>query len=352
MFPLDFPSDILKREARRVGAGIVLDPFCGRGTTIFASRLAGRDTVGIDCNEVAIAATAAKLVSPNPDDIVREAELILGCFRDAGSPSGEFWELAYSTKVLEQVCALRAALLIDCTTPERLALRAIILGALHGPRRKEGSSYFSNQSPRTYAPKPRYAVKFWKTRALQPPAVDVLGLIADRARRFYSPRIPNVTGAAALADSRNKSEFAQAMAGRRAWLVVSSPPYYGLDTYRADQWLRSWFLGAAPNVDYSRGNQISHRSGEKFAEDLSLVWRNVADHALPDARLIIRFGGINERSHISPRDILTHSLARSPWRVRTIRHAGSAVSGRQQAQAFLKTKRTPVPEFDCYCALS
>ena len=46
MFPLDFPLGILKVHAKP-GAR-VLDPFCGRGTTNFAARLLGLDTIGID----------------------------------------------------------------------------------------------------------------------------------------------------------------------------------------------------------------------------------------------------------------------------------------------------------------
>ncbi|WP_338066098.1 DNA methyltransferase, partial [Hydrogenibacillus schlegelii] len=38
MFPLDFPLSHLK-EARR--EDWVLDPFCGRGTTLYAARLLG-----------------------------------------------------------------------------------------------------------------------------------------------------------------------------------------------------------------------------------------------------------------------------------------------------------------------
>jgi DNA modification methylase len=59
MFPLDFPLGQLKLypDARRV-----LDPFCGRGTTRYAARLAGRHAVGIDINPVAVAIASAKTV--------------------------------------------------------------------------------------------------------------------------------------------------------------------------------------------------------------------------------------------------------------------------------------------------
>src|SRR5258708_38124610 len=58
MFPLEFP---LKRLRRAQPDEWVLDPFCGRGTTMFAARLRGLRCVGIDSNPIAAAIAAAKL---------------------------------------------------------------------------------------------------------------------------------------------------------------------------------------------------------------------------------------------------------------------------------------------------
>lgn len=352
MFPLGFPLGILRRNRGRLrDEAVVLDPFCGRGTTNFAARLLAANTVGIDCNEVAVAATAAKLVSVDPKDIVEEAKRILSS-ADAGDvPTGEFWELAYDPEVLESLCRLRTALTHDCSSPVQIALRAIILGALHGPGRRNGSSYFSNQSPRTYAPKPHYAVRFWKERDLRPPTVNVIEIIRERAFRYYGTGHQDIDGAVARGDSRSAVDLTRALSGRRVSITVTSPPYFGLDTYLADQWIRSWFLGAKAKVDYSRQNQLRHGSREEFAEDLRAVWANVADHSEPGAKLVIRFGGINERKHTCPKEILRHSLRGGAWRILAVRPAGSATSGKQQARAFLKSKQKPMPEFDFHCVL-
>jgi hypothetical protein len=40
--------------------------------------------------------------------------------------------------------------------------------------------------------------------------------------------------------------------------IVTSPPYYGMRTYLPDQWIRNWFLGGPPEVDYSIKGQLPH----------------------------------------------------------------------------------------------
>src|SRR5205809_7726832 len=112
MFPLEFPRRILARHAR--AGQRVLDPFCGRGTTNFAARLAGLETLGVDSNPVAVAITAAKLATSDMDAVVCAARRILSTVRAAPVPEGEFWTLAFHPKVLRKLCRLRAGLLNDC----------------------------------------------------------------------------------------------------------------------------------------------------------------------------------------------------------------------------------------------
>ena len=174
MFPLEFPVATL---ARTQSTGWVLDPFCGRGTTNFAARLAGRPSIGVDASPVAVAITKSKQVSVRPERVIAAAKSVLASFSpsEIRTPTGEFWRWAYHGTTLKQLCGLRAALLKDCRSDVRVALRAIILGALHGPLTKGPASHFSNQMPRTFAPKPRYASRFWISRRMPPIRVDVLG---------------------------------------------------------------------------------------------------------------------------------------------------------------------------------
>ncbi len=348
MFPLSFPLAVLASRARR--GDEVLDPFCGRGTTNYAARLLGLGSVGVDASPVAAAITASKLVVVQPAAVVNEARLILESEPRAAVPEGEFWRAAFHREVLDALCRLRAVLLRDCSTPARLALRGLLLGALHGPRQRTFSSYFSNQCPRTYAPKPAYAVRYWRQHHLRPQRLNVLDVIARRAGRYFAHPL-HAPGQVRLADSRSSTALRPRLSNRPFRWIITSPPYYGMRTYVADQWLRHWLLGGPNAVDYRHGEQVGHGSPEAFAEDLRKVWKNAADVSANDSRLVIRFGGITDRA-ADPLDILKGSLRDTGWRIQTLRPAGSANSGKRQADTFLRRLTKPRTEYDLWARLS
>lgn len=344
MFPLDFPLSILQRRAR--GGDVVLDPFCGRGTTNFAARLVGLRSLGVDSSPVAAAITAAKLVTTTVEDICIEARGILTEREARHMPESEFWRWAFHPDVLDALCRFREAFLEDCISDTRVALRGIVLGALHGPKQKTFPGYFSNQCPRTYSPKPAYATRFWRERGLAPEPIDVLAVIERRAKRYYGMS-SDIAGAVRLADSREVEALQPETPETQFNWVITSPPYYGMRTYIPDQWLRNWFVGGSDAVDYTNRNQLVHSSPEDFAADLRKVWRNSGSVCAKDANMVIRFGGITDRL-ADPVSLMKNSLINSGWRIATIKEAGSSALGKRQANAFLRCKSDPMAEYDVW----
>lgn len=347
MFPLSFPLRIL----RRASAGDwVLDPFCGRGSTLFAARLLGLPSVGLDSNPVAAAIAGAKLVSVTGGEIAELAGRLLAT-GDGGVvvPAGDFWAGCYHPQTLAEVCKLRSRLLENCTTQVEVALRAVLLGILHGPVNKRLPTYLSNQMPRTYATKPKPAVNYWRKRGLEPKRVDVLDAVRRRARFTFDSIPAAVPGRVYQADSRT---FTLPPRERVLRWVITSPPYYGMRSYFPDQWLRNWFLGGPETVLYSTEWQVPHSSEDDFVAGLAEVWRRSAAVCLPGADLIVRFGALPSVS-IDPTGLLTRSLREADcgWRVTTVRNAGTAQRGRRQYEQFGPSKSAPVEEIDLYARL-
>ena len=347
MFPLRFPFRLLGRAEK--GAK-VLDPFCGRGSTNFAARLRGLESVGVDSNPIAVAIAQAKLVETTPGRIAAAARQILDRRQLAREvPTGSFWRRCFSSGTLADLCRLREALLEDSESPTRRALRGLILGCLHGPVSLDEPSYLSNQMPRTYASKPKYALGYWRKHMLQPPRVDVMALIESKAAHFFGDT-PLHTRATVLLGNSQTVDLKQHIAGVR-W-VITSPPYYGMRSYVADQWLRSWFLGGTPSVSYHAAEQLDHFSPEVFAMQLALVWENVATVCTSGAQLIVRFGSIPSRPN-DPFKILSDSLtyANCGWSIKTRRFLPAARKGSRQAGQFGLKDSKPITEFDLYARL-
>ena len=345
MFPLDFP---LQQLAAKPGATRVLDPFCGRGTTLYAARLAGKPSVGIDINPVAVAIAQAKLTQVTAEAVVRLASQILGDGIRDDVPEGEFWEWCYESTTLREIVTLREGL-VARDTPVAAMLRAVLLGILHGPRNKGLPSYLSNQMPRTYASKPAYAVKFWKARDMEPTYISSLDVIGRRTERLLKSCPESQSGRVYLGDS------VETLRGLRQKfdLVVTSPPYYGMRTYVSDQWLRSWFLGGPPEVPYGTSGQIARQPNqEAFVGALAEVWSETARRCLPGARMAIRFGALPS-ARTDPERLIVASVqqADAEWIVKEVRPAGTSPKQARQAEQFGKAG-SAIEEVDVVAELS
>jgi SAM-dependent methyltransferase len=346
MFPLTFPLTRLLRAQR---GHQVLDPFCGRGTTNFAARLLGLASVGIDSNPVAVSIASAKFVAPSVENVVRLCADVLRLRKTpVDIPTGSFWRWAFDPKTLIAVCKLREFFCRECETEEAIALRAIVLGALHGPRTKGVPSYLSNQMPRTYATKPDPAVRFWQSRNLKPHYVDTFDVITQRAIRFFTNTPAKKPGSVIQADARTVDLSCFQYFD---W-VITSPPYIGMRTYFPDQWLRSWFLGGPSHVVYSGPPQIGKENPARFGSDLAKVWRNIAVQCNPCATLIVRFGALPS-IQVDARALLKKTLhdAQCGWRIVTIKAAGTAREGKRQSDQFFSRASLPFSEFDLYARL-
>jgi SAM-dependent methyltransferase len=347
MFPIDYPLSILRQAGKRRLR--VLDPFCGRGTTVFAARLLGHEGFGIDSSKVAVAIAKAKIANCDAHDVLELAEKLLAEKSSVDLPQGEFWEWAYEEKTLAAVCRLRAGLLHARSDAENL-LRAVCLGALHGPLAKniENAGYFSNQMPRTFASKPVYSVKFWRERKMRPKAIDVTAVVARRVERLDLKNIRRAPGGPQIRRGDSATSTAYCGIPRPIDTVISSPPYYGMKTYIADQWLRNWFVGGPSVVRYSEREQLCHHSLGDFTLSLAGVWDRVGVLLVDNGRMYMRFGAIPSRKS-DAREIMLNSLgcSRHNWTVKSILGAHSAEFGKRQAEQMGKrVKSSAIEEFD------
>lgn len=346
IFPLDFALKHLKKVKKNT---VVLDPFCGRGTTNYAARLMGCSSYGIDNNELAVTISKSKFTSPSKKKFTALIDEILSINNHSDLPINEFFKYCYHDEVYRDLIKFREYLNQTCSTDEEIALKALILGLLHGPLGKTRANYFSNQMPRTFATKPDYSVRYWKSKNLNPPFVETRSLLLRRFDHVFRDIPEKVDGRFFKLNS-----FAE-----QGWdlpgkvdLTITSPPYFGMATYLSDQWLRLWFLGGKPEVDYRVKSQMGSGSPEQFTKKLATVWNKTAKVSNSNAQMVIRFGGIPSINRKPPFDILKNSLEMAgKWEIISKFNAGIPKSQRRQANQMIKKPGNYIEEFDLLCKL-
>ena len=334
MFPLEYPLRVLRKH--RSASPVVMDPCCGRGTTLYAARALGLRSRGIDSSGVAVAIARAKLCRVDVHGALHLAMRYIANSRVGRIPESEFFQRAFDAKVLRDICAIRQGLLEEQRDSDAVVLlRAAMLGCLHGPRSKSlaEQAYFSNQMPRTFASKPRYSVRYWRSKRLRPPSIDVTNVLRRKLSRISSREMAPEGG---LTDARlGDARFAASLPthARDFSVVVTSPPYYGMRTYVEDQWLRNWILGGPDHLVYGQGAQLKHTGKEVFAASLGAIWRNMARTNASDLDMYIRLGTIPS-AKVDAKSIFHESLEASGvrWEVVSTRDASTASRGKRQAE--------------------
>lgn len=292
MFPETFAEKWIGRLTRR--NQLVLDPFCGRGTTPFQSLLMERRAIGSDINPVAYCVTRAKTNAPAARLVRRRITELEKGFRSKDwdrerNKLPEFFPYAFSTPTLRQLLYVRRTLeWADRDTDSLIA--GLTLGALHGESQKS-PSYLSNQMPRTISTKPAYSVRFWKKHGFEAPERNVFELLRKSVSFRYESDPPKGRAKILKTDMRELPRLIGDELGK-VRCVVTSPPYLDVTNFEEDQWLRLWFLGGAPNPTYRVVSKDDrHKRADKYWDMISDMWRMLGQVLGKNANVVIRIGG-------------------------------------------------------------
>lgn len=292
MFPETFVETWVNRLTKP--GTVVLDPFCGRGTTPFQSLLMDRIVIASDINPVAYCITKAKTNAPTAKALRRritelEKRFDARSWEPARRAMPEFFHHAYATATLRQLLYLRNRLSWEFNNTDCM-LAALVLGSLHGETQKS-KSYLSSQMPRTISTKPAYSVRFWRMHKLQPPERDAFALLRDRVTFRYESDPPEGRGTVIKSDMRELPRLLDEF-DKPIRCVITSPPYLDVTNFEEDQWLRLWFLRGKPYPTYrtvSRDDR--HENAEKYWDMISDMWRVLGKVLAKKADIVIRLGG-------------------------------------------------------------
>lgn len=347
MFPESFVETWIDRLTKP--GDLVLDPFCGRGTTPFQALLMGRKAVASDINPVAYCVTKAKTNAPSERALMRRITFLENHY----SPESweqerlklpEFFQCAYSPDTLRQILYLRASLIwieskIDCM------IAALVLGSLHGETRKS-ASYLSNQMPHTISTKPQYSIRFWRERDLRPPERNAFELLRKWATYRYESPCPQTDATVFLSDFRDMPKLL-AKQTRRPQVIITSPPYFNVTNVEEDQWLRLWFLGGPPEPRAGNGSgDYRHENRAAFWDFISDLWRSLSKVSDEKTDVVMRLGGKN----LDPDEIVQGLKATSVFTQRkvSILHHEVSFPKNRQTNSFCPGSKGLAFEVDCH----
>lgn len=268
MFPLDFAYS--KVQEYTIPGQTVLDPFSGRGSSIFAAAALDREGIGIEINPVGWLFGKIKLNPSSASAVLnRLSELNATHTNSELSELPAFFHGCFTKDVLSFLLAARKLLkwrknMVDAT------LMGFILVYLHG---KKGQA-LSSQMRQTKAMAPDYSLRWWKSHGELPPEIDPHDFLEKRIEWRYKMGKPCFKNSKNYLGDSLKVLLRTRIIEHRFDFMLTSPPYYDVTDYHYDQWLRYWMLGG-PSLPVKQTNpsRSRFRSKEQYKQLLDCVFQ-------------------------------------------------------------------------------
>jgi len=283
-FKAQLPEFFIARLTRP--GDVVFDPFMGRGTTPVQAALMGRQAFGNDVNPLSVLLTRPRL-RPIVVEDVRAALATVDWSR--GRIEREDLLAFYHPETLRRLEALRlwigerTPLGAETVDPVADWIRMVAINRLSG----HSPGFFSGRSmPPNQAVSVRAQLRINAKLGVSPPERDIAQVILKKTRSL-------------LKDGCAPAQVRSSLHTGAAWdvpgigdgavdLVITSPPFLDIVQYAADNWLRCWFAGIAPEtvaIDM-------HRTEDAWTAMVSRVLREQARMLRPGGHVAFEVGEV------------------------------------------------------------
>lgn len=238
----ELPDYCIRQYSRK--GQVVLDPFCGRGTTALQAALLGRVSLSCDVNPLAIRMTAAKLSPVGLDEIVLRLNEV--DFRRPVDLEGypEKFSPFYHPDTYRELVNLKRFFRKHSDAVSNF-VELVAISRLHG----HSSGFFSAYTfPQISIPS-AHQLLINQKRGQMPEYRAVAPRIIRKAsqalRDGFSSDFFAVSSASIceVADARKLEKIGD----NSVDLIVTSPPFLDKVDYLADNWLEFWFCDINPN---------------------------------------------------------------------------------------------------------
>ncbi len=235
-FPPSIPYYFIKKFSKK--GDIIFDPWSGKGSVPFEALRLGRIGIGNDKSPEAFILTHAKVKPPSFNTFEKYVYSLKSQINHKKLPRhltelDRKASIFFSKKTFEQILRLKQVLKNEHST-KAIFMKAIIMGLLHG----RSINTFSLTCSHAYAMSPAYVKKYAKEHSLRRPSRDIIQCILNRSRILLNDPLPQIKGKAMQNDSTKIN-----LKSKSVDMILTSPPYFAVQTYAWANWLRLWFLG-------------------------------------------------------------------------------------------------------------
>lgn len=256
----------------------VLDPFCGKGTSLLEAVRMGRVAIGGDIAPDAVIVSRAKSNPPTIAEVCNYIQNLPINIKVSLSDVPKDVVLFFSSNTLKQILSIREFLFKDLNSSNPIKKKlstfvcGLILGILHGKTRLS----LSLPCNQCFAMSPSYVRKYVKEHNLKKPDRDVKECLIQRSLELL-PAPKNMAHSSVFERSAENCYEYMEEQNIKANLVLTSPPYLNRQTYLRDSWLRLWFL----NRDWHKIKKLSLETGSLWvfyngiSKVISAVWRSL-----------------------------------------------------------------------------
>lgn len=227
-FAPQIPKFFIKKYSNK--GDIVLDPFCGRGTTVFEANQLDRIGIGIDISPLALQIANAKLRKVTVEEVEERLNQI--DFSKEELEGYEDFKDIYHPKTYSQIMNLKKQL---GDTPVDNLIRTIVLGRLHG----HSDAFFSVWTFNVISLSKERIKKQAAKRGIKPESRDIIPRIIKKAKTVLMDEVKEQEGSIIYKRDISKGFNIK----EKADLIITSPPFLNVINYIDDNWLRFWFLG-------------------------------------------------------------------------------------------------------------
>jgi site-specific DNA-methyltransferase (adenine-specific) len=239
MFPPELPHYFIERFTEK--GDIVLDPFCGRGTTPLQAMSQKRHGIGNDWNDLAYILTKGKLANPGIGEVIERIDDLERNYNpnDWKWPKGPHKiKMIFDSKTLSQLNYLKKEVDWKNNSVDAF-IGMVLMGAMHG----SSSGFLSISMPNTFSMSPNYIKKYINEKNLKREERNVFEVIRKRAKRYLEKGKLLGKGDAIYGNVRDlrENDVIKLMKDS-VKLIFTSPPYLKVIKYGLYNWIRLWWL--------------------------------------------------------------------------------------------------------------